>query len=84
MSLIHGRMSSGDQVALAVDANGGLISGGLPPTSAPNPTTTFTRTDNTIVPANQITISKVIDGVTYTKVIKRNASLEVLQVMPWV
>lgn len=53
------------------------------PTLRENANTVFVRTDNVEVVANRLTIQKTIGGVTYTQIIKKNAALEVIQILPW-
>lgn len=53
------------------------------PVTAPNPTTTFTRTNNTIDATKKILIAEAIGAVTYYSKIDRNSDLEVLVIHPW-
>jgi hypothetical protein len=53
------------------------------PTERENPNITILRTDNVAVLANQITLQKTMNGKTYTRLIKKNAAGEVIQLTTW-
>lgn len=63
--------------------NSGLNQNAEIPTERENPTVTFVRVDNVEAIGNRLTIQKTLAGVVYTKIIKKNAAGEIIQVLPW-